>query len=266
MVLLTGSTGFVGRQVLLQLHKRGIHPRLICRSDKAISGQLIHTPDLFAESVDWWANTLKGVDTIIHCAWYAEPGKYLQSPLNFDCLHGTIEMAKGAVSTGVKRFVGIGTCAEYDVSAGDISIDTPLNPTTIYAACKASAFLTLSQFLPLHGVAFSWCRLFYLYGDGEHPQRLVPYLKNKLSNNQPAELTSGNQVRDFIDVKDAALMIVETALGNTTGPVNICSGKGVTVRQLAEQIAGEKKHLLKFGARPDNAFDPPRVVGVIAPQ
>ena len=58
-------------------------------------------------------------------------------------------------------------------------------------------------------------------------------------------------------------MIADTALGTRQGPVNICSGRPVTVRQLVEQIADEygRRDLLRFGARPDNEVDPPRVVG-----
>jgi dTDP-6-deoxy-L-talose 4-dehydrogenase (NAD+) len=61
-------------------------------------------------------------------------------------------------------------------------------------------------------------------------------------------------------------MIVEAALGPVQGPVNICSGKAITVRQLAETIADEfgRRDLLRFGARPDNLVDPPCVVGIRA--
>ena len=59
-------------------------------------------------------------------------------------------------------------------------------------------------------------------------------------------------------------MIAELALGERQGPVNICSGTAISVRQLAERIADEygRRDLLRFGARPDNAVDPPRVVGI----
>jgi nucleoside-diphosphate-sugar epimerase len=65
-------------------------------------------------------------------------------------------------------------------------------------------------------------------------------------------------------VKEAARMIADVSLGRQQGAVNICSGEGVTIRQLAERIADEygRRELLRFGARSDNIFDPPRVVGV----
>lgn len=273
ITLLTGATGFVGRQVLRALGDNGARVRVVVRNGK--QGQLstladiesvITTPDLFAEDADWWANVCKGIDTVIHVAWYAEPGKYLQSAKNLDCLTGTLQLAKGAAQSGIRRFLGIGTCFEYDLTVGLLSVNTPLRPLTPYAGAKAAAFLALSQWLPQQNVEFAWCRLFYLYGEGEDERRLVPYLRTKLTAREPVELTSGKQIRDFLDVTEAGRMIVETALAQERGPVNICSGEPITVRQLAEQIADEygRRDLLKFGARPDNLVDPPLVVGASA--
>jgi nucleoside-diphosphate-sugar epimerase len=270
-VLLTGATGFVGRQVHRALVDGGAAVRVVARDGRALPGDasrpvegIVTTPDLFAESADWWARTSGGVDTIVHAAWYAEPGKYLQSPLNMACLSGTLELAKGAVRAGVRRVVGIGSCAEYDMRAGVLTADTPLRPESPYAAAKAAVFVALSGLLPVQGVEFAWCRLFYLYGEGEDERRLVPYLRSRLAAAEPAELTSGNQVRDFLDVRDAGRMIAESALSDRQGAVNICSGVPTTVRELAERIADEygRRDLLRFGARAENLFDPPRVVGV----
>ncbi len=123
--------------------------------------------------------------------------------------------------------------------------------------------MALSQWLPSQNVDFVWCRLFYLYGEGEDARRLVPYLRARLATGESAELTSGTQIRDFLDVREAGILIAETALGGEQGPVNVCSGEPITVRQLAEQIADEygRRDLLRFGARPENLVDPPCVVG-----
>jgi dTDP-6-deoxy-L-talose 4-dehydrogenase (NAD+) len=92
----------------------------------------------------------------------------------------------------------------------------------------------------------------------------VSYVRARLRAGEPAELSGGNQIRDFLDVREAARMIVDVALGPEEGPVNICSGKPVTVREVAERIADEfgRRDLLRFGARADNPVDPPCVVGV----
>jgi dTDP-6-deoxy-L-talose 4-dehydrogenase (NAD+) len=92
----------------------------------------------------------------------------------------------------------------------------------------------------------------------------VPYLRAKLAAGEPAELTSGNQIRDFIDVSEAGRLIVDTVLGTQQGAINICSGIPITVKQLAEKIADEYGHrdLLRFGVRLDNLIDPACVVGI----
>jgi nucleoside-diphosphate-sugar epimerase len=271
VVLLTGATGFVGRQVLRALGESGMRVRLVVRDGKqsqvaALKGveAVVTTPDLFAETCNWWAGVCEGIDTVIHVAWYAEPGKYLQSERNLDCLAGMLQLAKGAIQAKVRRFIGVGTCFEYDLIGGMLSVDTPLRPLTPYAGAKAAAFMALSQALPQEGVEFAWCRLFYLYGEGDDTRRLVPYLRTKLAAGELVELTKGDQIRDFLDVHEAGRMITEVALGHKQGPVNICSGTPITVRQLAEQIADEYgcRDLLKFGARPDNLIDPPCVIGV----
>jgi dTDP-6-deoxy-L-talose 4-dehydrogenase (NAD+) len=270
VVLLTGATGFVGRQVLRGLSKQGAQVRLVVRDEKqgelvsqGCVESLVHSPDVFAEDAAWWAKVCRGVDIVIHVAWYAEPGKYLQSAKNLDCLIGTLQMARGAVQAGVRRFIGVGTCFEYELSTGILSEESPLQPLTPYAGSKAAVFMALSQCLPQQGVEFAWCRLFYLYGEGEDARRLVPYLHSNLAAGQPVKLTGGKQIRDFLNVREAGQMIAETALGHQQGPVNICSGTAITVRQLAERIADEygRRDLLEFGARPDNFIDPPCIVG-----
>ncbi|WVT72333.1 NAD(P)-dependent oxidoreductase [Sinorhizobium chiapasense] len=270
-ILVTGVTGFVGRHVLHQLTQRGMSVVAIVREGKEapVSGLpgldgIVSTKSLFAEPDEWWLDVLRDIDTVIHLAWYVEAGKYLVAPENLDCLSGTLRLAKCAAKSGVRRFVGIGTCFEYDLGVGRLSTDTPLKPTTPYAGAKAAAFMALSQWLPQNQVEFAWCRLFYLYGEGEDERRFVPYLRNSLAAGRRADLTQGQQVRDFLEVHEAAKMIVDTATGEVLGAVNICSGVPVTIREFATRIADEygRRDLLNFGGRPENLVDPPYVVGV----
>ena len=270
-ILLTGASGFVGKQIIKALSQFSVNIIPVVRSGKEINfkrigniKKIISSPDIFKENESWWTNQCKGIDTIIHIAWYAEPGKYLQSPKNIDCLIGSLNLAKGAVNAGVRRFVGIGTCFEYDLSKGTLSIDTPLKPTSSYASAKAALFTFLSMWLPEQSIKFSWCRLFYLYGEGEDQRRLVPYIHKRLNKNESVELTKGNKIRDYLNIIEASQIISEVALGDQDGPINVCSGVPITVKQLAQQIADlySKRHLLKFGAKPENPMDPSCVVGV----
>jgi len=268
-IAITGGSGFVGRQVVNYLSQGNHDIKILTRNAEVLTQseaniKVLKVKNLFHEEIQSLKEKLKDIEILIHLAWYAEPGKYLTSPLNIDCLTGTLNLAQAFCEVGGRKFVGIGTCFEYELNQCLLSINSPLNPKTIYAASKASAFQLLTQILSMSKVEFSWCRLFYLYGDGEDSRRLVSYLKQKLNNGEIAELSRGDQIRDFLDVKDAGKMIAEEALSSFQGATNICSGIPITVRQLAERIADDfgRRDLLKFGARPDNLTDPPCVVGM----
>ena len=172
-VLLTGASGFVGTQIFNFLAKEDVLVIPVVRSGKESRFEnysnilsVVSSADIFNESSNWWAKQCLDVDTVIHCAWYAEPGKYLHSSKNINCLIGSLNLAKGLIQAGVRKFIGLGTCFEYDLSCNVLSIDTPLKPTSPYAGAKSALYETLSNWLPEKSVEFAWCRLFYLFGEG----------------------------------------------------------------------------------------------------
>ncbi len=268
-ILLTGGSGFVGRQILRSLKARGHRVSVTLRPGKAlpegfVADAVIETPDLFAGNEDWWAARLAGADVVIHSAWYVEPGKYLDSPKNLDCVAGTLALARGAVAAGVRHLIGVGTCMEYRLPSDHLDITQPLEPATLYAAAKLSLYHLLGTYLAKTDMRFSWCRLFYLYGEGEYPARLVPYVRSQLAKGEIVKLSAGTQLRDFLDVAEAGGMIAHVADTGQTGPINICSGRAITIRQLVEGIADEygRRDLLEFGTAAIHPSDPAAVVGI----
>jgi dTDP-6-deoxy-L-talose 4-dehydrogenase (NAD+) len=264
---ITGATGFLGRQVVAALRARGVRLRLIGRGSAppgADASEWRSTDDLFGASSDTLRGLLDGCDTLVHLAWHVDPADYLSSPRNLDCLRGTLNLAQACAAASVRRFVGVGSCFEYQLDAGPADVETRLAPVTLYGASKAAAYLSLSRYFAGSAVEFAWCRVFYLYGEGEDPRRFVPYLRAQLAAGKPAELGSGTQVRDFLDVRLAGEQIATIAACGVCGAVNVCSGRGTSIREMAEGIADEygRRDLLHFGARAANTADPATVIGV----
>lgn len=270
-VLVTGASGFVGTQIADQLARKGHSLRLICRpltasklASKFTQADILECEDLFAQSTDWWAERCEGSNAIIHAAWYVDPADYLDSEKNAACVSGTFRMAQGAAQAGVKHFVGIGSCMEYALPSERLDIDAATGPSTIYGGCKLATFDILATYFRSTQVGFSWCRLFYLFGEGENDKRLYPYLKRCLEAGETAQLGAGTQLRDYMDVADAGARIAEVIDTGQTGAINICSGVPVSIRQFAESVADRygRRDLLEFGAHKPHPRDPSAVVGV----
>lgn len=262
-ILVTGATGFLGRHICPILIKKGFNLKIVCRGkvdlyDSLPNLKVIYTNDLFFESKDWWIKHLKGVDKILHLAWYVEHQKYWDSPNNISCLEGSITLAKAALDIGISHFVGVGTCAEYEDSPGIKGINTALNPKSLYAATKSSTYFILRSLFEGSKTSFTWCRLFYLWGEGEDSGRFVSKLHIALENNKIFTIENGSLVRDYLHVTDAAENLVNTIVRGDSGPVNICSGYGVSLSDLAMNIASKlgKSHLLyinlKEGDKPSS--------------
>lgn len=156
-----------------------------------------------------------------------------------------------------RRFIHTGSCSEYAPAEPGhrLTEDDPVGPSSLYGAAKLCASLYGSALAAERGIPFFNLRLFGVFGAGEAPHRLVPYLIGKLRQDQPVDLTAGEQVRDWLCVDDVVSALLAAATSESLGPAgvyNICSGEGISVREIAEQVAEtmkKPKHLLRFGAR-----------------
>lgn len=161
-----------------------------------------------------------------------------------------------------------GTCAEYDWrSQGNYTEShTSLNPATPYGVCKNALRGLMESYCEVSGLSSAWGRIFFLFGPGENSKRLVPNVICALLQNQPALCTSGNQVRDFLYVLDAADAIVSLLNSNVQGSINVASGQPTSVRELVLSLGLKlaKPRLIHMGALPDRADEPPQLVADVS--
>ncbi|MFN8983401.1 MAG: NAD-dependent epimerase/dehydratase family protein, partial [Alphaproteobacteria bacterium] len=206
-------------------------------------------------------------DIIIHTAWYVAHGRFWTAPENTVWLEASAALAAYAAEAGTRRFIGLGTCAEYATEAGDDAFPWPENrpiaPATPYGEAKAALARRLgdmAQARARFGVA--WARLFHLFGEGENPARLVPSIMIALREGREAPCASGRPVRDFISTQNAAAAIAALAISHVVGPVNIASGAPISIAAMARLIADivGRPDLLRLGALPDRPNEPPYMV------
>jgi nucleoside-diphosphate-sugar epimerase len=262
-VMLTGATGFVGRHTLNALANAGHEVHAVARRHGSdASGVTWHEADLLSGS-----DVVERIrpEVLIHLAWYAEHGKYWTSPENVRWVEASLALLRGFAAAGGRRVVMAGTCAEYEWSREVYPEDAVLRPATLYGATKHGLHTIATAYAEQAGLSLAWGRLFYLYGPDEAPERFVSSLVRSLLEGKPAPMTDGIQRRDFMHTADAGAAFAALAESQVTGAVNVASGSGVALREVAERIARRVggSALLQVGARPMPAGEPPALVADI---
>jgi GDP-4-dehydro-6-deoxy-D-mannose reductase len=138
----------------------------------------------------------------------------------------------------------VGTGVQYGahpVSEQPLAEEAAQRPLTAYAASKAAQEIVALQAHRATGVRLVCTRSFNHSGAGQQQEYLLPSLVRRvraLARDGSATLSFGNDVvRDYLHVADVAgayLALVER--GRPGEVYNVCSGAGVTVRQLAASV------------------------------
>lgn len=268
-VLVTGASGYLGRHVLERLRLRGVEVVLLGRSRPAGVEQwpLIRC-DLLDRCELLPLLQQAGASHLLHLAWYAEHGAYWNSPLNVAWVDATLRLLQAFAQAGGRHVAMAGTCAEYDWACGHLREDvSPLQPQGLYGTAK-DATRRLAQALvetpgPADALSLAWCHVFWPFGPGEAPRRVLPSLIEVFAGRAAPFGVNTAAWRGMLPVADAAEAFVHLLLSGANGRYNICSGQPTSVAELVRALAGlcdadPAPVLALASARPG---DPPLLVG-----
>ena len=261
-VLVTGATGFIGRNLLKVMYRKNWNAYVL-RSDyddirmlpEESLDHVISSHDAFEGNFKTIVGkSLPDFDVVIHLA-----ASGVVSNADFDQLVSgnivyTSRVLQFSRRINSKRFIHVGSCSEYAPSEKEefITESHPIAPTSMYGATKAAASALVSSFSRIHGFSAIIVRPFNVFGVWESPRRLVPQIINGILGNSQVNLSKGTQLRDFIFVEDVATAIIEIAQSEEDlyGAYNLCTGKATSVRRFVETICdvlGKGHDLMKFG-------------------
>lgn len=253
-VLVTGGKGFVGRPAVTELRQRGFEVHVVGRETDLLDPSTTDALVALAPS------------HVLHLAWTTAHGKFWDDPANGTWFDATIRLARALRDAGATRFVFGGSCTQYEWTEDALGADgvahedtTPRRAEHAYGQAKERTVAALDA---IDGLSVATGLIFFPYGPHEKPERLVPSITRKLLGGEPAETTTGRQVRDFLHVDDCGAAMAALVDSDVTGVVNIGSGEGHSVAEVATTIARilDREDLLQVGALPDRPGEPPRLV------
>ena len=271
-VLITGATGFLGAHMAAGALAAGwsVRAGVRARSDRGRLNRLAPGADpveLDLGSADRIGQVLRGVDVVLHCAAYGVDYRQSDFHIALDTnVTASMRLAEQANLAGI-RMIHVGTAYEYGAEDGLLDEDRRLDPTGIYGVTKAAATLAVRDLARRTGAPIVVVRPFGMYGPWEGSHKFVPMVMAASLTGQPVELTPGHQERDYLyvgDVVDACLALAVRTPFPAGALLNICSGQGLSLRDLAGAAVaaiGGDPAVLRWGAKDYRAAESMRVVG-----
>jgi GDP-4-dehydro-6-deoxy-D-mannose reductase len=268
--LVTGGGGFVGQWLTRSLLERGdsvdvtglgaelAGPAVLTANERRAT-RWVHADMRNADEVD---AAVEGAapDVVFHLAGVSFPPEAERAPataydintLGVVRLLGAIQRrVSSGVIDPVTLVVGSGMqYGPHSANAMPLRESDEQRPVTTYAASKAAQEIAALQFFRANGTRVICTRSFNHSGVGHGGEYLLPSLvarARRIQRGEETRLALGNDVvRDYLHVGDvirAYLLLTERGVAGEV--YNVSSGRGVSVRQLAEDV------LLRMGAPAD---------------
>jgi dTDP-6-deoxy-L-talose 4-dehydrogenase (NAD+) len=235
-LLITGSNGFVGSEVVKLLASRDENFDVLGRSGIFRDGQKILECNFdLARFQIPTSNDLIGYSKLVHLAWNGLPN--YESQIHLGQVGAHKQLLLNAVVAGIEAIFVAGTCLEYGLTEGALTTSSIAQPTTPYGHAKLQLLNFLESLHQELNFNYTWGRLFYLFGKNQNKDSLYPSILQALERNSDIKLKSmGMQIRDFVSVENASLAILKILdQGCNRKIVNIGSGNPIRVKDWAQK-------------------------------
>jgi UDP-glucose 4-epimerase len=269
--LVTGCAGFIGSHLVEALLGKG-HAVLVlddlsggCRKSLPRQIEFLKGDVTDPEAVE---QAFDGVDGCFHLAAIASVERSHREWLRTHQVNltGTINVFNCAQRSRHQREVPVvyaSTAAVYgDCGIAPVTEKCPADPLSAYGVAKHACELQARVAGAVHGVPTIGLRFFNLYGprqDARSPYSgVISIFADRLLRGKPVEIFGdGEQTRDFTYVGDGVCALRKAILAATTSAsvFNVCTGKGTTVRQLAETMAALRRTEVVVHRRPGRSGD-----------
>lgn len=197
-ILLTGASGFVGTYIRSQLAAAG-HTVLSVSRNMSGEGWIQADLSKFSDLVSLFE--MYAPDAVIHSAWQGLPDYSAEQCIkNKTMSERLIDVAFSHATT----VIGMGSCWEYASRQGAQAETSATSGASHFAAAKLAVMEHGMQAASRTGKRFYWLRPFFIYGPGQRPDSIIPYIVRTALSGGDLHIKTPHARNDFIHVSDVA--------------------------------------------------------------
>ena len=241
-VLVTGASGFAGRNLCSALSRFGSRVRCFVRSKNDFLANEPGISLVVGDVQDYQSmlDSLKGVDVAFHLAAITLIPETRAKTFNTFATNalGTLNFLMAAKAQDVPKLVYVSTCHVYGRQERlPITEETAPKPIDIYSASKLSGESLALSFAAMHGMDISISRAFNHYGPYQRPDFLVPSIILRLLRGERLAMGNPTPTRDFTYVEDVVrgyTLLAEK--GRSAEIYHFSSGEERSVQEIVETI------------------------------
>jgi len=250
-VLVTGGAGFIGSNLVDLLLQQDYEVRVI---DNLSTGKIKNVPkgvefikgDITDENII--KTSLKDIEIVYHFAAQASVVISMKNPIldaEVNTL-ATLKLLKESLNSNVDHFLFASTGGAIYGDSTNLPFSESQNedPISVYGTSKLAAEKYI-QFYEKQGLKSSILRFANVYGPRQDPLGeagvISIFLGNILNNKPLIVYGDGTSSRDYIFVKDVAKVAENISKKPTSKPINVGTGKEITINELIGTIRSVTK-------------------------
>ncbi|MFD7503547.1 UDP-glucose 4-epimerase GalE [Streptomyces sp. NPDC059850] len=287
--LITGGAGYIGAHVVRAMTQAGERVAVLDDLSSGIPGRLPEDVPLVRGSTldrELLDRTFAELDItgVVHLAAKKQVGESVEQPLRYyrENVHGLTVLLEAVADAGIGSFLFSSSAAVYGMPDVElVTEDTPCVPMNPYGETKLAGEWLVRAVGAAHSISTACLRYFNVAG-ATRPEladtgvfNIIPMMFERITHGEAPRIfgddyptPDGTCIRDYIHVEDLASAHLAVARRLAASPgagdltVNIGTGQGVSVREMADLIAevtGRPEPAPVVGPR--RPGDPARVVG-----
>ena len=240
MILVTGASGFIGKNLInLLIKKKGVG-NIIALTSLQIEGikYLLHHNYTFEDNF-FIKNGGVDIETIIHCGAF--------TPKNNSEINNISKCNSNIITTekllhskfpNLKKIIYLSTLDVYNDNL-TITEKSLVAPTSLYGYSKLYSEKLVETFCKQKGINYQILRIGHVYGPNEEKyQKVIPIMIKKILSGETIEIFgSGNDIRSFIYIEDVVNAIINAIdINQNCELINIVGGQQITINELAKLL------------------------------